>query len=232
MEVMNTGVTGLDEMLDGGIPAGHIIAYMGSPGTGKSTFALQFIYAGLKKGENCIYLSLEESEENIINTASMFGWDLKPYITDRKLVLMRLSAMNIKVTVSRVENDLPKLFKSFGVKRLAIDPITLYEMMYDIESERREHLFNLAEKLREHGITVVMTSETNNSNSFSSKFGLIEYIADGVIILRQIRQSDLRAVNTVIEISKMRRVDHSRDIKPYVISKNGIVVHSEAEIFT
>lgn len=232
MEVMNTGVTGLDEMLEGGIPAGHIIAYMGSPGTGKSTFALQFIYAGLLKGENCIYLSLEESEDNIIKTASMFGWDLKPYITQRKLVLIRLSAMNIKVTVSRVENDLPKLFKSFGVKRLAIDPITLYEMMYDVEAERREHLFNLAEKLREHGVTVVMTSETNNGNLFSSKFGLIEYIADGVIMLRQIRQTDLRAVTTVVEISKMRRVDHSRDIKPYVISKTGIVVHSEAEIFS
>lgn len=232
MEVMNTGVIGLDEMLGGGIPAGHIIAFLGPPGTGKSTFALQFIYAGLLKGENCMYLSLEENEENIIKTASMFGWDLKPYIKERKLVIIRLSAMNIKVTVSRVENDLSTLFKSFGVKRLAIDPITLYEMMYDIESERREHLFNLAEKLREHSVTLVMTSESNSNNPYYSKFGLIEYIADGVIILRQVRQSDLRAVTTVLEISKMRRVDHSRDIKPYLISKSGIVVHAEAEIFS
>jgi len=140
--------------------------------------------------------------------------------------------MNVKATINRVENDLPKLFASFGVKRLVIDPITLYEMMYELESDRREHLFNFAEKLREHGVTVVMTSESNNNNQFYSKYGLIEYIADGVIILRQIRQSDLRAVTTVVEISKMRRVDHSRDIKPYIISKSGIVVHSEAEIFT
>ncbi|MCX9085455.1 MAG: KaiC domain-containing protein [Candidatus Methanoperedens sp.] len=232
MDLMNTGVDGLDEMLEGGIPAGHITAFLGSPGTGKSTFALQFIYAGLKKGENCIYLSLEESEENIVKTASMFGWDLKPYITNQKLVLIRLSAMNIKVTVGRVENDLPKLFRSSGVKRLAIDPITLFEMMYDAESERRERLFDLAEKMREYGVTAYMTSETNNNNSFSSKYGLLEYIADGVITLRQIRPSDLRAVTTVVEVSKMRRVDHSRDIKPYVITKNGIVVHSEAEIFS
>jgi KaiC domain protein len=232
MEVMNTGVAGLNEMLEGGIPSGQIIALLGSPGTGKSTFALQFIYEGLKRDENCIYLSLEESEENIIKTASMFGWDLKPYITNQKLVLIRLSAMNIKVTASRVENDLPKLFNSFGVKRLAIDPITLFEMMYDVESDRREHLFDLAEKLRKYGATVYMTSETNNNNSFSSKYGLLEYIADGVITLRQIRNSDLRAVTTVVEISKMRRVNHSRDIKPYVITKNGIVVHSESEIFS
>jgi len=232
MEVHNTGVKGLDEMLGGGIPKEHIIALLGSPGTGKSTFALQFIYTGLLKGENCIYLSLEESEENIVRTASIFGWDLKPFITNKKLVLIRLSAMNIKITANRVENDLPRLFESFGVKRLVIDPITLYEMMYEYESDRREHLFNFAEKIRQHGITVIMTSETDSNNSFNSKFGLIEYIADGVIILRQVRQMDLRTVTTVIEVSKMRRVDHSKDIKPYNISQNGIIVHNEAEIFT
>ncbi len=232
MDSLNTGITGLDEMLNGGIPKEHIVAVLGSPGTGKSTFALQFIYAGLLKDENCIYISLEESEDKIVKTASIFGWDLKPYITNKKLVLIRLSAMNIKITANRVENDLPRLFESFGVKRLVIDPITLYEMLYENESERREHLFSFAEKIREHGITVVMTSETDNSNAYNSKFGLIEYIADGVIVLRQVRQTDLRAVATVIEISKMRRIDHSRDIKPYVISKNGIIVHSEAEVFS
>lgn len=77
-----------------------------------------------------------------------------------------------------------------------------------------------------------MTSETNNGNPFNSKFGLIEYIADGVIILRQVRQAELQAVITVVEVSKMRRIDHSKDIKPYAISKNGIVVHIEAEFFT
>jgi len=231
MDKLNTGIIGLDEMLGGGIPSKHIIAVLGTPGTGKSTLAMQFIYAGLLKGENCIYLSLEESEEMIIQTALIFGWDLKPYIINKKLVLIRLSAMNIKITASRVENDMPKLFESFGVKRLIIDPITLYEMMYESESDRREHLFNFAEKIREQGITLVMTSETNNNNPYNSKFGLIEYIADGVIILRQVRQNELQAVTTVIEVSKMRRVDHSRDIKPYSFSKNGLVVHSEAEFF-
>jgi KaiC/GvpD/RAD55 family RecA-like ATPase len=77
-----------------------------------------------------------------------------------------------------------------------------------------------------------MTSETDKNNSFNSKFGLIEYISDGVIILRQVRQAELRAVTTVIEVSKMRRVDHSKDIKPYIISQNGIIVHNEAEFFS
>lgn len=232
MEVLSTGVAGLDEMLGGGIPKDHFVVFMGSPGMGKSTFALQFIYAGLKKGENCIYLSLEEGEKKIINTASIFGWDMKPYITDRKLVLMRLSGVNLKATIERIENDLPRLLESMGAKRFVIDPITLYEIIFESEFERREHLFNFTEKIRDSGITVVMTSEASVNNSYYSKFGLIEYIADGVIILRQVRQSDLQAATMVVEISKMRNIDHSREIKPYIISNNGIVVHNNSEVFS
>lgn len=231
MEVLKTGVCGLDEMLAGGIPDGHIVAVLGSPGTGKSTFALQFIYAGLQNHENCVYMSLEESEENILKTAAIFGWDLRPYITDKKLALVNLSTLNFKATIDRVENDLPKLFESLSIKRIAIDPITLYEMIHDSESERRNHLFNFAQIIKQTGITAVMTSEISRENPYYSKYGLIEYIADGVIILRQVRQSDLGTVTTVIEVSKMRHIEHSKEIKPYNITRSGITVHSGSGVF-
>jgi KaiC/GvpD/RAD55 family RecA-like ATPase len=86
MVQMTTGVIGLDEMLSGGIPSGHIVAILGSPGTGKSTISLQFIYAGLLKGENCIYLSLEENEENIIKT------DIKPFVISKNGIVVHSEA--------------------------------------------------------------------------------------------------------------------------------------------
>jgi KaiC domain protein len=231
MEILKTGIFGLDEMINGGIPRGHVVVVMGPPGTGKSTFSLQFIYSGLENNENCVYLSLEESEENIIKTASIYGWDLKPYIKNKKLSLVTLSTLNFKSTIDRVENELPKLLISLHITRLAIDPITLYEMIHDSEPERRNHLFNFVQMIKETGITAVITSEISKENSYYSRYGLVEYIADGVIILRQIRQADLGAVITVIEISKMRHIDHSKEIKPYNITKNGITVHSGADVF-
>ena len=231
MEVLKTGICGLDEMLGGGVPAGHIVAILGSPGTGKSTFALQFVYAGLQNNENCAYLSLEESEKNLIKTASIYGWDLMPYIANKKLAMVNLSTLNLKAMIDRVETDLPKLFKAFIIKRLAIDPVTLYEMIHDSESERRDHLFNFAKIIKDAGITAVMTSETSKETPYYSRYGLIEYIADGVVILRQVRQTDPGAVTTVIEVSKMRHIEHSREIKPYNITKNGIVVHSGSGVF-
>jgi len=231
MEIHKIGIVGLDEMIGGGIPGGHTVVVLGSPGTGKSTFALQFIYSGLLNYENCVYLSLEESEANLIKTAMIFGWDLKPYMTTKKLTLVNLNTLNFKATINRFESELPKLLKSLNVKRIAIDPITLYEMLYDTETERRDHLFNFAQVIKETGVTAVMTSEISKDNPYYSKYGLIEYIADGVIIMRQVRHKDLGAVTTFLEVSKMRHVDHSREIKPYSITKNGIVVHSGSGVF-
>lgn len=232
MEQLKTGIVGLDEMMGGGIPKGHIVAVIGPPGTGKSTFALQFIYSGLKNNEDCVYLSLEEDTDNIINTAAILGWDLKPYITSKKLAIVHLSTLNLKSTIERIENELPKLFNSLNIRRVAIDPITLYEMINDSESERRDRLFNFAHLIKKTGVTAIMTSEISKENPFYSRYGLIEYIADGVIILRQARQAEVGLVTTVIEISKMRHIDHSKEIKPYNITNNGIMVHSKAEFFS
>ncbi|MBU4076597.1 MAG: KaiC domain-containing protein [Euryarchaeota archaeon] len=231
MGTLKTGISGLDEMLCGGIPQGHTVAVLGSPGTGKSTLVLQYIYTGLQNDENCVYLSLEESENNLMKTAMIFGWDLKPYIDNKKLTLVNFNKLNFREMITRFESDLPKLLKSLNIKRLVIDPITLYEMIYDTESERRDHLFNFSQVLKETGITVVMTSEISKESPYSSKYGLLEYITDGVIIMQQVRHSDLTAVTNVIEVLKMRHIDHSKEIKSYSITKNGIVVHSGSGVF-
>jgi len=231
MGIIKIGIDGLDEMLLGGIPDGHTVAIMGSPGTGKSTFVLQFIYTGLQNNENCVYISLEESEANLIKTALIYGWDLRPYIESKKLTLVNLNTMNFKAMITRFESDLPKLLTSFNIKRIAIDPITLYEMLFDTESERRDHLFNFAQVIKETGITAVMTSEISQDNPYYSKYGLIEYITDGVIVLRQVRHADLGAVTTFIEVLKIRHIDHSKEIKPYSITNGGIVVHSGSGVF-
>lgn len=231
MGVITTGIAGLDDMLCGGIPQGHTVAILGSPGTGKSTFALQFIYTGLQKDENCVYLSLEESEGNLIKTANIFGWDMKPHIENKKLTLVNLNTLNFKAIINRFESELPKLLESLNIRRLAIDPITLYEMIYDKESERRDRLFNLAQIIKKTGVTTVMTSEISQENPYYSKYGLIEYITDGVIILRQVRNADMGAVTTFIEVLKMRHIDHSKEIRPYSITKNGLVVHSGSGVY-
>jgi KaiC domain protein len=232
MEKLKTGIPGLDRMLDGGIPEGHIVEVLGSPGTGKTILALQFILTGLQNGENCVYLSLEQSEEDILKTAEIFGWNLEPYIANNKLALVYLSPLNIKATLHRVKNCLPAMFKSFDAKRLVIDPITLYEMVQNSESERRIHLLSIVQMIKEIGLTAFITSEINTENPFYSKYGQVEYVSDGIILLQHVRQKDHSAVASSIEVSKMRFIEHSREIKPYSIAKSGIEVHLHDEFFS
>jgi KaiC/GvpD/RAD55 family RecA-like ATPase len=77
----------------------------------------------------------------------------------------------------------------------------------------------------------MMTSETNSDNVFSSRHGLIEYLADTVILLRYVRSSDLTDVYLALEVVKMRMSSHSREIKPYAIEQTQVTVFSEANVF-
>src|SRR2546429_8139216 len=80
-----TGIDGLDEMLGRGVPTGHIITVLGSFGTGKTTFALQFLMQGLINGEKAIFISLEEDPESAIANPASFGWNCPTYIKGKKL---------------------------------------------------------------------------------------------------------------------------------------------------
>jgi len=231
MDRVNTGIVGLDDMLRGGLPAHQTVVVIGPFGTGKTIFGLQFICEGLSKGEPALYLSMDEGEEELIETASNSGWDLRPYIDENKLILIKLDASDIKTSITRIQSELPKLIRTFNPKRVVIDPITLLEMLFSDESDRRVELFNLCQTIEESGASIVLISESDKNNPYSSKFGLVEYVSDGVVVLRYVRTSDLREVQLAIEIVKMRRIEHSREIKPYSITDEGIIVHSEAGVF-
>jgi len=78
---------------------------------------------------------------------------------------------------------------------------------------------------------MMMTSETDSNNAFSSRHGLIEYLADTVIVLRYVHSSDLTDVHLALEVVKMRMSSHSREIKPYEIEQTQVTVYSEANVF-
>ena len=228
---VKTGITGLDEMLQGGLPENHIVLVMGSFGTGKTTFGLQYLVEGLKNNEPCIFISLEEDKDSILKNASAFGWDLSGAVDNKKLGLFKLEPSDAKTTVTRIKSDLPKFVKSFGAKRVVIDSVSLLNMMFSDENERRSNLFNLCQLLRSTGATSLLTAEVKDDNPRSSRDGLAEYTADGVLLLQSDENKEGSEVQLTIRVLKMRRIAHSRRVKPYSITDKGIVVHAGAEVF-
>ncbi|HEX9907436.1 MAG TPA: KaiC domain-containing protein [Thermoplasmata archaeon] len=228
---VKTGIQGLDEMLQGGLPENHIILVMGSFGTGKTTFGLQFLIEGLRNEEPCIFISLEEDKDSILKNASSFGWDLTQSIERKRLGLFKLEPSDARTTITRIKSELPKFIKSFGAKRVVLDSVSLLNMLFSDENERRSNLFNLCQLMRSTGATAVLTAEVRDDNPRSSRDGLAEYTVDGVLLLQSDESRESGEVQLTVRILKMRRTPHSRRVKPYSITDKGIVVHAGADVF-
>ena len=229
-ERVKVGILGLDDMLGGGLIQGSICAIIGTYGTGKTTFSLQFVWDGLTRGERVIYISLEEREERIYTYMKQKGWDITPFL-NKALYVIKLDPTDFNVANNRIKNELPKLIEEVKASRVVIDPISLFEDLFDNDSERRQEMYRFIEGLRDRNCTIMMTSETNRDNVFSSRHGLIEYLSDTVILLRYVRPSDLTDVHLALEVVKMRMSAHSREIKPYEIEQDQVMVYSEANVF-
>ncbi len=228
---MQTGISGLDDMLGGGIPRGSVVAVLGSFGTGKTTAGMQFILKGLGEGEKCIFISLEEDETSLTRNASSFGWDLAAHASKGALALVRLEPTDAKTSVERIRSELPGFIREFGASRVVIDSVSLLSMLYDTPAEKRGGLFTLCRLIRESGASALLTSEISENNPGASRDGMVEYTADGVILLRSVDSSDESEQQLTIRVVKMRGAAHSRRIRPYSITGSGIVVHSGAELF-
>jgi KaiC domain protein len=196
-ERVKVGIVGLDDMLGGGLIAGSICSLIGTYGTGKTTFSLEFVWEGLKKGESIIYISLEEREERILLYMRQKGWDVEPFL-NKSLFVIKLDPTDFNLANNRIKNELPRLIEKVKASRVVIDPISLFEDLFTSDSERRQEMFRFIEGLRDKQCTIMMTSETDRDNVFSSRHALIEYLSDTVILLRYVRPSYLTDVHLAL----------------------------------
>lgn len=229
-ERVKIGIDGLDAMMGGGLIPKSICVVIGTYGTGKTTFSLNFIWEGLEKQENVIYISLEESKDRIQTYMKQKGWNIEDYL-DKSLHILKLDPTDFNIANNRIKNELPRLIEEVKATRVVIDPISLFEDLFTTDAERRREMYQFAEGLRDKRCTLMMTSETHRDTMFSSRHGLIEYLADTVILLRYVRPSDLTNVRLALEVVKMRMSPHSREIKPYDILQDKVEVYSEANVF-
>lgn len=228
---LDIGIEGLDEMILGGVPKRSLMVTIGTAGTGKTTFGLQFLNHALENGEKAVYITLEESRDRIFDTAEEKGWPFRKYADEDRLAIIDLDPVEMANSLASIQNDLPRLVADFGAERLVLDSVSLLEMMYDHPSKRRSQVFDFARALKDAGVTTLLTSEAKENNPYSSRHGLVEYLADAVFVLQYVRPSDFRETRLAIEIQKIRDANHSRETKPYDLTSDGISVYRQANIF-
>ncbi len=228
---VDIGIEGLDEMIQGGVPDRALIVTIGGAGTGKTTFGLQFLNEALANDERGVFITLEESKARILKSAREKGWPFDEYEEAGKLAVVDLDPVDMANSLTSIRSELPRLVEEFGASRLVLDSVSLLEMMYDDQATRRTEIYDFARSLKQAGVTTMLTSESDDDNPFASRYGVIEYLTDAVVILRYVRPEDFRETRLAIEIQKIRDANHSRETKPYEITSTGISVYRQANIF-
>jgi circadian clock protein KaiC len=220
---MSTGITALDEMMGGGIPEGDSVLIAGSSGTGKTLLASQFIAAGLRAGEPGIVAVFEERPEEYAVRAESFGLELQAPLANGKLEIIYLRPLDL--SVDEMMQDLIDAVRRTGAKRMVIDSLTGFEMALapGFRMDFRESLYRMILALTGVGITVLSTlemSETFTELPFSSY--KVSFLTDDIIRMRYAEiDGELRKL---IMIVKMRGAAHSKKIREYDITSDGIVI--------
>ncbi len=228
MDRVKTGISGMDEMLNGGIPTGRHVALYGGPGSGKSSFCFEFLYQGAKMGEPGLYITLEETTEDIIdnmkNTFPLLT-ETSKLIEAKKLEIVKPE----KLDLEDVANLLEDRITSNGIKRAVIDSSTMIRLSFQSEVEYRQTLFEFLSLLRNLDVTTITTVEATSARKEEMRFDIEQFVMDGIINLYNLDREDRRV--RALEIFKMRGSDHSRDLVPFKVTPSGIKVYVGEKVF-
>jgi circadian clock protein KaiC len=228
VERLSTGIPGLDEMTGGGFIKGDTVLVTGPPGTGKTTFGLQFLIDGTKKDEPGVFITIEEQPEKIVSDALNFGWDLRRMESDGSLKLSQLQSDMLQAGGAPVLQCI-NLIKDTGAKRVVVDPISLYSTSVQGQSELRRELYAFVNYMKANGVTLLMTHEVPDiftRVSRISDYGL-EFIVDSIIMLQYVEMES--EIYKSMNILKMRGSDHDRSIRHYEIGRKGFELKSRFE---
>lgn len=243
-EWVKTNIPGFDELFEKGIPEGTSILIAGGAGSGKTIMCLQILNNAALRGEKGLYISLEESELRLRKHMHDFGWNpeefekkgllkierIKPFEIARQVeALLAKERGELKMNVGEIGELIPRNFKP---KWIIIDSLTALAAAFkDDETNYRVYVEQLFLYLEGLDATSFLISETEQIPVTFSKTGVEEFLADGVVVLYNIRHRNVR--ENAIEVLKLRGAKHEKKIVAMqILSGKGIVVYPEQEVFS
>ena len=227
----NTGINGLDDLLNGGFPSGSITLVSGTPGSGKTIVCFQYIEAGIKNGENCLYLTSDEPVPHLLNDARKLGFDFQSAVDNEQLKFMYLD-----IDRHNIHKEMEEEIKTGKYDRVVVDSLspltetpiwmvnngnevipssnamTTTTLPIDSIQATRIHLRRLIGILKEDKCTSMVTTEIPEGSRDLSRDSISEFLVDGILVLDLDTTMDRRKMT----IRKMRGTKHT--LKPHEIS--------------
>jgi KaiC/GvpD/RAD55 family RecA-like ATPase len=227
---IRTHVKGLDERLEGGIPAGYTVLICGPSGSLKSSLAFNLIYHSSKDhGMKSLYLSVEQSRESLIKQVSSLGYSMEGMddlnVVDLATLRREVGDREGENWISTLQDILVKYVEEFNCQILVIDSLDALYALSLLENPRNE-IFSFFEVLRGMKLSTFLVSEMSRGGSSFGKYGVEEFLSDGIIHLRlrEIEVGKTTSVRRYIGIAKMRGTKHELDYYPLLVDKSGFEV--------
>lgn len=222
VQKLETGIPGFEHVSVGGLPKGRTCLLSGTAGSSKTVFAVQFLVEGIRRGEGGVFVTFEESPENIMSNMLSFGWNLEQLVRAGGLAFVDASPQLDQELVEAGSYDLGALLAriEFAVgkvqaKRVSVDSLgAVFSQFSDVATVRGE-LYRMAVALKKMSVTALLTAERTEEYGPLARFGVEEFVADNVIILRNVLDDEKR--RRTLEILKFRGTDHAKGEFPFTV---------------
>ncbi|MDY7106869.1 MAG: circadian clock protein KaiC [Actinomycetota bacterium] len=230
VDKLPTGIPGFDHMAMGGLPAGRTTLVSGAAGSAKTVFAAHFLAAGIALDEPGVFVTFEETPRDIARNMYGFGWDIPAWEADGtwRFVDASPDLDDPDVVVGDFEFSglfarLEHIVRSIGATRVAVDSLGAVFTRFADSGPLRTELLRLVGALRRLGVTAVVTAERVDEDGPLTRWGIEEFVADNVIVLRNQRDAETR--RRTVEILKYRGAAHTKGEFPFtVMDGRGVVV--------
>jgi circadian clock protein KaiC len=231
IDKLKTGIEGFDFIANGGLPEGRTVLVAGTAGSGKTIFGSQFLAEGIvQSGESGVFITFEEQPEDIRRNMMSFGWDIRKWESQNQWRFVDASPepsyevaysgdYDFGALIARIEYAV----RSVGATRVVLDSIGATFSMFPNAGRVRHELFRIATALREMQVTAILTGERTDDYGPIARHDVEEFVADGVIIMRNVLEDEKR--RRTIEILKFRGTTHHKGEYPFtVLPKSGMIV--------
>ena len=231
---VRTGIPGFDSIISGGFREGRTIVLSGPPGSGKTTFGMQFLHSGAKDfDEPGVFVTLSESPLEIKNDFRMFGWDIQKLIDEGRMLIIDVRPFKMEDGFIALDESLYRgetlpfmhltqlilsSIKRIEAKRLVVDSLTVLGMQYTNKFYARQGLQGMIHALEDQHCASILTSESPDAGKTPVEW----YVASGLIFLNHTRRDD--TMERTIQVIKMRGLRHSEQIYPMKLSESGLQV--------
>lgn len=233
--IIKTGIPGFNSTLSAGLKKNSSVVISGPPGSGKTTFGLQFIYSGAKDFEEPgIYISLSQSIDEIKKDCKSFGWDMEELSAKEKIMMVDLRPFKIKDEVIGRDDSLYRgeqipfehltkfilnSIKKIKAKRIVIDSISILGMQYSDKFYMRQGLQGMIQSLENFDVTTLLISEFSENNQVPLEW----FVTSGIIQLdNQIINNKMKRT---IKIIKLRGIEHSEHVHSLELNSDGLHIY-------